>query len=178
MTGEQIRWLLVAVVAAAALLFCTLFVCKNRKKDAALAVLVGSALTVFLVLSDFHAVQEYGAGNLPAFGEGDPTVTVAIDATAAERGMLFAETEILLYEGESALEILKRVCESQSIRIETNGGYVEGIDGLYEFDLGNESGWMFEVGGKRLGVSSADYAPKDGDAIVWVYVTSYDGGAS
>ena len=173
MTGEQIRWLLVAVVAVAALLFCTLFVCKKRKKDAALALLIGSALTVFLVLSEFHSVTEYGASELPAVKEGDPTVTFCIDATAAEKGMLFEKTTLLLYEGESVLDILKRVCETQNIRIETNGDYVEGIDGLYEFDLGSESGWMFAVGGKRMGVSSEDYLPKDGDEIVWMYVTSY-----
>ncbi len=178
MTGEQIRWLLVAAVAVVALFFCVLFVCKKRKKDAALAMLVGSALTVFLVLSEFHSVSEYGAGKLPAIGEGDPTVTLCIDATAANRGVLYQKTTILFCEGESALDILKRVCETQNLRIETNGGYVEGIADIYEFDLGSESGWVYTVGGERAGVSSADYKPKDGDAIVWLYVTSYDGGAS
>lgn len=178
MTGEQIRWLLVAVVAVAALVFCAVFVCKRKKKDAALALLIGAALTVFLMLSEFHSVSEYGAGTLPVIGDGDPTVTFAIDATAASEGMLFEKTELLLYEGESVLALLKRVCETQDLRIETNGDYVEGIADLYEFDRGNESGWVYTVNGMRMGVSAADYAPEDGDAIVWLYVTTYTEDAS
>lgn len=178
MTGEQIRWLLIAAAAVAALAFFAFFVCGKKKKDAALALLVGSVLTVFLVLSEFHSVSEYGAGKLPAVGDGDATVTFAIDAEAAGEGVLFEATELLLYEGESVLDILKRVCETQNIRIETNGGYVEGIAGLYEFDRGNESGWMFTVNGDRAGVSSVDFVPKDGDTVVWVYVTSYTGDVS
>ena len=178
MTGEQIRWLLIAVLAVFSLAVCILFVCKRKKKDAALTLLVCSALTVFLVLSDFHSVSEYGASHLPPIAEGDATVTFAIDATNTDVGTVFAQTTLKLYEGESVMDILLRVCETQNIRIETNGDYVEGIAGLYEFDRGNESGWAYTVGGERVGISAADYVPKDGDEIVWLYVMSYAGGAS
>ena len=176
MTGEQIRWLLIAVLAVASLAVCIFFVCKRKKKDAALTMLVCSALTVFLVLSDFHSVSEYGASHLPPIGEGDAAVTFSIDASGTDVGTVFEPTMLKLYEGETVMDILLRVCETQNIRIETNGDYVEGIAGLYEFDYGNESGWMYAVDGERAGVSAADYVPKDGDTIAWQYVTSYVGG--
>lgn len=183
LTGEQIRWLLIAIAAFVALAFCVFFAIRHRKKDAALALLLGSLLTVFFVLSEFHSAAEYGQGNLPPVKDGDPTVTFTIDASAAlaypaweslpEGGILFPETVLLLLEGESVMELLQRVTEAADLRIEVGGGYVEGIANLYEFDCGNESGWMYTVNGEMPGVSAADYRPEDGDTIGWIYVTTY-----
>lgn len=183
LTGEQIRWLLIAVASAVALAFCFFFVFRKRRKDAALSLLLGALLTVFFVLSEFHSVSEYGQGTLPAVGDGDKTVTFTVDASAAlaypagealpEGGILFPETELLLYEGESVMDILLRATEACGLRIEVGGGYVEGIAGLYEFACGNESGWMYTVNGELPGVSAEDCIPKNGDTVVWVYVTTH-----
>lgn len=173
MTGEQIRWLLIAIVAVVSLAFCVFFVCKGKKQHGALVMLVCSVLCAGLVLTDFQSVSEYGASVLPAIEQGDPTVTLVIDATAADGGMILEPTELKLYEGESVMDILRRVCRAQNILLETAGDYVEGIEGLYEFDRGEESGWIYTVGGERVMVSCAEYVPRDGDVIAWVYVTSY-----
>ena len=175
LTGEQIRWLLIAAVFAVALSLCLFFGIKRRWKDIALTVLCASLVTCFLTVSTFHSVSEYGSGSLAPAGEGDPVVTLEIDASAAGKGFLLPPTQVALREGETVLELLLRVTEAKNLRIETSGGYVEGIGGLYEFDHGDQSGWIYAVNGASAGVSAADYLPKDGDVISWRYVTSFEG---
>lgn len=176
LTGEQIRWLLIAAVFAAALFPCLFFGLRKRFRDLALTVLCASLVTCFLVLSEFHSVAEYGSGTLSPVGENAPAVTLEIDASEAGEGSLLPPLQVALREDESVLELLLRVTEAKNIRIETSGGYVEGIGGIYEFDHGDESGWMYAVNGVAGNVSSAEYLPKDGDAIRWYYVTSYTEG--
>lgn len=174
LTGEQIRWLLIAAVFAVALSLCLFFGFKKKFKDVALTVLCASLVICFLTVSAFHSVSEYGSGSLAPAGEGDPVVTLEIDASAAGKGFLLPPTQVALREGETVLELLLRVTEAKNLRIETAGGYVEGIGGLYEFDHGDQSGWIYAVNGESAGVSAADYLPKNGDVISWRYVTSYE----
>lgn len=176
LTGEQIRWLLMAAVFIAALFLCLFFGIKRKPKDVAFTVLCASLVTCFLTVSTFHSVSEYGSGSLAPAGEGDSVVTLEIDASAAGKGFLLPPTQVALKEGESVLALLLRVTEAKNLRIETSGGYVEGIGGLYEFDHGDESGWMYAVNGTGGSVSSAEYLPKEGDVIRWYYVTSYSEG--
>lgn len=176
LTGEQIRWLLIAAVGVAALLICLFCVLRGKKKDGALVVLCGSLLIVFFTLSDFISVSEYGSGSLAPVGEGAPAVTFEIDGGTED---LLPPTQVALREGETVLELLLRVTEAKGIRVEYTGGYVEGIGNLYEFDHGDQSGWMYSVNGVTGSVSSAEYLLKSGDVIRWYYVTSYEeGGAS
>ncbi len=176
LTGEQIRWLLIAAVFAVALFLCLFFGIKRKFKDLALAVLCSSLVICFLAISTFHSVSEYGSGSLAPAGEKDPVVTLEIDAAGAGKGHILLPVQVVLREGETALELLLRVTEAKNIRIETSGGYVEGIGGLYEFDHGDQSGWMYAVNGESAGVSAADYVLRDGDIICWRYVTSFEEG--
>lgn len=52
--------------------------------------------------------------------------------------------------------------------------YVEGINHLYEFDCGKESGWTYKVNGWYPNYGSSEYSLKNGDSIVWYYTC--DGG--
>ncbi len=47
-------------------------------------------------------------------------------------------------EGDTVMDVLKR----RGVDIDVSKGYVAGIDGLYEFDCGKNSGWMYRVNGK------------------------------
>ena len=47
--------------------------------------------------------------------------------------------------------------------------YVEGINQLYEFDCGKNSGWMYSVNGEFPNYGASSYKPKDGDKIEWKY---------
>ncbi len=50
--------------------------------------------------------------------------------------------------------------------------YIQGIDNLFEFDLGPESGWIYGVNGVKSMQSSGAYPVSANDEIIWVYVTS------
>jgi len=47
--------------------------------------------------------------------------------------------------------------------------YIEGINYLYEFDAGEQSGWMYKVNGAFPSYGCSDYILEDGDSIVWAY---------
>ncbi len=119
--------------------------------------------------------------------DGEPSVSVCIDASAAVAygdgensfgtdlgdGMILPATAFRLEDGDSVLTVLRRVTEAMGIQTETQGGYVEGIANLYEFDCGGESGWVYTVNGASPSLSASAYFPKDGDVIVWTYITSF-----
>lgn len=90
-------------------------------------------------------------------------------------GVVLAETEVEFTEGESAFEVLKRVCRQKDIQMEFradsaySGYYIEGINYMYEFDGGALSGWMYKVNEKFPNYGCARYIMKDGDKMVWMY---------
>ena len=90
-------------------------------------------------------------------------------------GILLSKVSVTFEEGETVFDILKRVCKSNNIQLEYswtpmyNNYYVEGINNLYEFDCGSESGWMYKVNGWFPNYGCSSYTLKDGDVIVWCY---------
>ena len=50
-----------------------------------------------------------------------------------------------------------------------NSAYVEGINNLYEFDVGSLSGWMYSVNGWFPNYGCSRYALQNGDVVNWVY---------
>ena len=90
-------------------------------------------------------------------------------------GTILAKTKISFTDGESAFDVLKRACKLAGIQIEYswtpmyNSYYVEGINNLYEFDCGAESGWMYKVNGWFPNYGSSSYILEDGDVMVWTY---------
>lgn len=50
-----------------------------------------------------------------------------------------------------------------------NSYYVEGINNLYEFDCGPESGWVYLVNGAAPGYGCSSYQVSDGDQISFLY---------
>ena len=47
--------------------------------------------------------------------------------------------------------------------------YIEGINHLYEFDCGEQSGWMYKVNEWFPNYGCSSYELSDGDVIVWCY---------
>lgn len=52
-----------------------------------------------------------------------------------------------------------------------SSSYVKGINDLFEFDKGPQSGWKYSVNGVTPGVGCGSYSVKAGDNIRWYYVT-------
>ena len=90
-------------------------------------------------------------------------------------GWLLEETVVSFQEGESVFDILRRVCREKGIHMEYTGtpgykgAYIEGIGNLYEFDVGELSGWMYSFNGRFPNYSSAAHTVQEGDRIAWVY---------
>ena len=92
-----------------------------------------------------------------------------------EDGWILEPTEVVFFAGENVFQVLKRTCKQQGIHMEFentpiyNSAYIEGINNLYEFDVGELSGWMYSVNGWYPNYGCSRYALKDGDVVEWRY---------
>lgn len=90
-------------------------------------------------------------------------------------GKILGTTTVEFSEGETVFDVLQRVCSSAGIQLEYSytpiyeSYYIEGINQLYEFDCGSESGWMYKVNGRFPNYGCSSYYLEDGDTIVWCY---------
>lgn len=82
-------------------------------------------------------------------------------------------------EGETVFDVLKRVCKEREIHLDYvftplySTYYIKGIHNLYEFDCGDESGWMYSVNGKEPGNGCNKYKLEKGDQVVFNYTCEY-----
>lgn len=92
-----------------------------------------------------------------------------------EDGIIYPETKVEFFDGESVFDILKREMQKAKIHLEFNEtpiyktAYIEGIGNLYEFDCGELSGWMYRVNGEFPGIGCSSCYVKCGDVIEFVY---------
>ena len=97
-----------------------------------------------------------------------------VDLVPAD-GWILRPITVTFYQGESVFNVLQRVCKQQKIHMEFentpiyNSAYIEGIHNLYEFDVGELSGWMYKVNEWFPNYGCSRYALKNGDIINWVY---------
>lgn len=90
-------------------------------------------------------------------------------------GVIFPLTEVTFYEGESVFNVLQREMKFNRIHMEFvntpiyNSVYIEGINNLYEFDVGELSGWMYKVNEWFPNYGASRYQLRDGDVVEWVY---------
>lgn len=92
-----------------------------------------------------------------------------------EDGWILQPVEVTFYEGESVFNVLQRVCKQNKIHMEFmntpiyNSAYIEGIGNLYEFDVGELSGWMYKVNEWFPNYGCSRYQLQDGDVVCWEY---------
>ena len=92
-----------------------------------------------------------------------------------EDGEILPVTTVSFTPGETVFEVLNRVCEAADLQLEYSwtplydSYYVEGINHLYEFDCGFESGWMYKVNGWFPNYGCSAYELQGGEEIVWCY---------
>lgn len=92
-----------------------------------------------------------------------------------EDGWILKPTTVVFYEGESVFNVLQRTCKQQRIHMEYkdtpiyNSAYIEGIGNLYEYDVGELSGWVYKVNEWFPNYGCSRYQLKDGDVIALVY---------
>jgi hypothetical protein len=92
-----------------------------------------------------------------------------------EDGWILQPMTVTFYEGESVFNVLQRTCKQLKIHMAFrntpiyNSAYIESIHNLYEFDVGELSGWMYEVNEWFPNYGCSRYQLKDGDIVNWVY---------
>ena len=90
-------------------------------------------------------------------------------------GTILRATTVTFSQGETVYDVLQRVCRDKGIQMESswsslyNSAYVEGINNIYEFDVGDGSGWMYKVNGWFPNYGCSGYTLSQGDVICWVY---------
>ena len=129
--------------------------------------------------------------NTPNVEEVEPqknTVTVAISCKTTinkgikneagfthlpSNGVILGTTIVEIKEGETVFEVLEKVVRQNKIHMEYSGSgssiYIEGIDNLYEFDCGQNSGWMYSVNGVYPNYGCGAYKLKPNDVIEFNY---------
>lgn len=114
------------------------------------------------------------------------TVTISISCKNAigktdnkkipENGIILDDTEFSISEGDTVFDVLVSATKKNKIQIDYDSSnetvYIKGINGLYEFDCGELSGWMYKVNGETPNVGCSGYKLKDGDVIEWVYTAN------
>jgi len=90
-------------------------------------------------------------------------------------GWILEPIVVDLEEGESVFDVLQRICSERKIHLEFvdttiyDTAYIEGIANIYEFDVGELSGWRYSVNGWFPNYGSSQYQVQNGDVIEWVY---------
>ncbi len=92
-----------------------------------------------------------------------------------EDGVIFEARQVTFYEGESVFNVLHREMKLAGIHLAFrktpmyNSVYIEGIQNLYEFDVGELSGWMYKVNDWFPNYGCSRYQLNEGDVVEWVY---------
>jgi len=92
-------------------------------------------------------------------------------------GVILKKTRFELKDGENVFDILVKAVRQNRIHMEYQGAnenqygsvYIQGINNIYEFSVGELSGWMYKVNGWYPNYGASLYKLKDGDNISWNY---------
>ena len=90
-------------------------------------------------------------------------------------GVIYATRKVTFYEGESVFDVLLRETKNNRVHMEYsfnplfNSNYIEAINNLYEFDCGQNSGWMYNVNGWYPNYGCSRYIVQEEDEIQWNY---------
>lgn len=88
-------------------------------------------------------------------------------------GVILPTTTVTFNEGDTVIDVLKKVTRENGIQMEFEDNpvygtaYVEGIGNLYEFDCGDLSGWEYCVNGWYPNYGCSNYVLENGDVILW-----------
>lgn len=102
-------------------------------------------------------------------------LTAGKDIYVPSNGVILATSTLSFEDGETVCDVLKSACSLAGIPLEYSwtpmydSYYVEGINNLYEFDCGEQSGWIYKVNGWFPNYGCSTYTLKNGDVIVWCY---------
>jgi len=165
------------------------------KKNLLLIGIIIIAAAVLLSFAKIQSVDEYYLEHIDDITEDSETVTLSIVCGAVldrwddlepqlkdekyvpPDGVIMPPAEYVLRPGDTVFDILHRAARYHKIQMEFHGSeknglgntYIKGINYLYEFSCGPQSGWIFKVNGQPAGYGCGSYKLNDGDIVEWVY---------
>lgn len=152
---------------------------KNRKIIIIAAVVLLSALVLILALPKNDLPDDTHTCTLSVRCDTILDNTARLDPEKLEilpsDGVIFAEQTVVFRDGESVFDLLVREMKESKIHLEFvntpmyNSAYIEGIANIYEFDVGELSGWMYRVNGVFPNYGCSLYTLSDGDKVEFVY---------
>ena len=98
------------------------------------------------------------------------TVTVSVTSSAVGNPVSSGGT-FTFNEGATVYDALCALGLSVNAHGSSYGTYVAAIGGLAEKEHGGTSGWMYSVNGTTPMTACSNYVLKNGDNVVWYYVT-------
>ena len=101
-------------------------------------------------------------------------VKISIYGPVKEGNKAFVyKDNVAVHSGETVITVLKRDLDRRKMSLSYSGSgdsiYVKGINNLFEYDRGSQSGWLYKVKGTFPGRSCGSYKVKNGDVIEWLY---------
>ncbi|MBR0598271.1 S-layer homology domain-containing protein [Sinanaerobacter chloroacetimidivorans] len=102
--------------------------------------------------------------------------TIKLSVQTKKGYLIKNKTYVIEEKVTTVLDALKSALAKEGYTVELNaaGNYVERIDGIGEFDLGANSGWLYSINGYTPPTTSADdYILRDGDVVLWYYTLDY-----
>ena len=168
-----------------------------KRTNKKIVLLLLGIFILFLVGTDlYHRQQDsYKLEHAQDIKQGDKTVTLTIrcdsilqhydqldpnlqsETYVPKNGIILSKTKFVLWEGDTAFDLLERATKLYGIQMEYRGNvvgrlsgkYIEGINFLYEFSCGKNSGWMYQVNAVFPNYGCSQYALKDKDEVTFIY---------
>lgn len=182
-TGSVKLYIYIGIGSAAVIVCAVLFIRGRRNiKSYILIIVIGGALCAGTAFADIETKEEHFAPNdSSSHSESTIEVTMSVDCLTImgladnlpDDGYIIPTQKVTVSEGDTAYDLLERLAKENGILLDIKGSdemiYVSGIAGIYEFDHGELSGWMYYVNGSAPSVNSSQYTLKDGDVVEWRY---------
>lgn len=107
----------------------------------------------------------------------DTTINVSMTIIGDNNiGTIFNQN-VEIEENSTVFDLLMKVSNEQGISVSYVGNnesaYVRGINGLFEFDRGPLSGWVFRVNGNVPNVGAGVQNLNNGDNVLWYYTQDF-----
>lgn len=171
MTGAVIVFLLIVLAVLKGLRRFT-------KKNVLLSVGIAAVLLAVTWFTRFESVKQHYSGTEKTDPIGTVSITIRCDTIAGEAGapgdpVILPVTEVQIEKGETAFAVLEQIAKENRIPMDFTGSgssaYVKGIAGLYEFDYGNLSGWIYLINGEEMSIGCGAAEVSPGDRIEFLY---------
>ncbi len=148
------------------------------KKNVLLSVGIAAVLLAVTWFTRFESVKQHYSGTEKTDPIGTVSITIRCDTIAGEAGapadpVILPVTEVQIEKGETAFAVLEQITKENRIPMDFTGSgssaYVKGIAGLYEFDYGSLSGWIYLINGEEMSIGCGAAEVSPGDRIEFLY---------